>query len=229
MKLLILGKGKTGAVVAEIAQERGHQIVALDSKENAGASALGVEHLERQKIDAVIDFTTPTAVMENIHACARAKINIVVGTTGWYNEINSVRAIIEEAGIGMVYGSNFSVGVNVFFSVIRAAAAAVPFGYDAKLIERHHEQKKDKPSGTAVTLHKIIQETAGADAEITSIREGDVIGTHTVLLDSEFDTMMLVHDAKSRRGFASGAVQAAEWIKGKKGFYEFKDVFSEMK
>src|SRR5438128_7949920 len=113
MKLLVLGKGKTGAIVAEIVQERGHEIVALDSKENAGASALGVENLGKLGIDVVIDFTTPTAVMENIHACARAKINIVVGTTGWYNEINSVRAVIEEAGNGLVFGSNFSIGVSV--------------------------------------------------------------------------------------------------------------------
>jgi 4-hydroxy-tetrahydrodipicolinate reductase len=136
---------------------------------------------------------------------------------------------VEESKIGFVYGSNFSVGVNIFFEIVRAASAATSFGYDVKIIERHHEQKKDKPSGTAVTLHKVIQEASGADAEVTSIREGDVVGTHTVLLDSESDTMMLVHDAKSRRGFAEGAVRAAEWVKDKKGFYEFKDVFSQMK
>jgi len=229
MKLLVLGKGKTGSIVADIARERGHEVVALDEHDNAGASALTPEHLRKLATDVAIDFTAPDAVIENICACARAKVNLVVGTTGWYGHVSKVRELVEESKIGFVYGSNFSIGVNVFFEAIRAAAAAVPFGYEVKLIERHHEQKKDKPSGTAVTLHKIIQETSGADAEITSIREGDVVGTHTVLLDSEFDTMMLVHDAKSRAGFAAGAVRAAEWIRGKKGFYEFRDIFSEMK
>jgi 4-hydroxy-tetrahydrodipicolinate reductase len=229
MKLLVLGKGKTGSLVAQLAQERGHEVVAFDEHDNTGAAALSVENLRKLGIEVAIDFTTPAAVIENIHACARAKVNMVVGTTGWYSEIKPVRTLVEESGIGLVYGSNFSVGVNVFFDIVRAAAAAVPFGYTVKLVERHHEQKKDKPSGTAVTLHKIIQEACGADAEITSVREGEIVGTHVMLLDSEFDTMMLVHDAKSRLGFASGAVRAAEWIQGKKGFYEFKDIFGELK
>ena len=229
MRLLVLGKGKTGSLVAELAQERGHVATAFDEHDNAEATALTRENLNRLAIDVAIDFTTPTAVIENIHACARAKVNMVVGTTGWYDHIPAARKTVEESGIGLVYGSNFSVGVNVFFDIVRAASAAVPFGYTVKLVERHHEQKKDKPSGTAITLHKIIQDASGADAEITSVREGEIVGTHVMLLDSEFDTMMLVHDAKSRRGFAGGALLAAEWIKGKKGFYEFKDVFAEMK
>lgn len=229
MKLLVLGKGKTGSIVADVARERGHEVIAYDEHDTADGSALSAENLRRLGVEVAIDFTAPDAVIENICACARAKVNLVVGTTGWYNHIGKVRELVQESGIGFVYGSNFSVGVNIFFDIIRAAASAIPFGYEVKIIERHHEQKKDKPSGTAVTLHKVIQEASAADAGITSIREGDVVGTHTVLLDSESDTMMLVHDAKSRRGFAEGAVRAAEWIKGKKGFYEFKDVFSEMK
>jgi len=157
MRVLVLGKGKTGSIVADIAQQRGHVVTAFDENDNAGAAALTGENLNRLAIDVAIDFTTPTAVIENIRACARAKVNMVVGTTGWYHQIDSVRAVVEESDTGLVYGSNFSVGVNVFFDIVRAAAAAVPFGYDVKLIERHHEQKKDKPSGTAVTLHKIIQ------------------------------------------------------------------------
>lgn len=229
MNILVLGKGKTGSAVAEIAQERGHTVSAVASNENANAAALSADNLRKLDIEVAIDFTTPEAVIDNICACARAKVDLVVGTTGWYKHLGKVRELVDESGIGFVYGSNFSVGVNVFFEVIRAAAAAVPFGYEVKLVERHHEQKRDKPSGTAVTLNKIVKETSGAEAEITSIREGDVVGTHTVLLDSESDTMMLVHDSKSRRGFAAGAVRAAEWIKGKKGFYEFKDVFREMR
>ncbi len=229
MKLLVLGKGKTGSIVADIARERGHDVVAFDEHDTQDSAALSPENLRKLGVEVAIDFTTPTAVIENVIACAAAKVNVVVGTTGWYQHLGKVRELVEESKIGFVYGSNFSVGVNIFFNIIRDAASAARFGYEVKIIERHHEQKKDKPSGTAVTLHKVIQESSGADAEITSIREGDVVGTHTVLLDSESDTMMLVHDAKSRRGFAEGAVRAAEWIKGKKGFYEFKDVFADMK
>jgi 4-hydroxy-tetrahydrodipicolinate reductase len=229
MNILVLGKGKTGSIVADIARERGHNLVAFDEHDTADVSALSAQNLHKLGIEVAIDFTAPDAVIENIIACAAAEVNLVVGTTGWYGNLAKVRELVEQSGIGFVYGSNFSVGVNVFFDIVRAAASAVPFGYDVKIVERHHEQKKDQPSGTAVTINKVLRETSEADAEITSIREGDVIGTHTVFLDSEFDTMMLVHDAKSRRGFANGAVQAAEWIKDKTGFYEFKDVFSEMK
>jgi 4-hydroxy-tetrahydrodipicolinate reductase len=228
MKLLVLGKGKTGSIVAEIAKERGHEVISLSSAENVGAAALSPENLHSMGIEAAIDFTTPTAVLENISACARANINMVVGTTGWYSELDYARRVVEQNNCGFVYGSNFSVGVNVFFEIARAAATALPFGYTAKLVERHHAEKKDSPSGTAATLQKIIKETSGTEPEITSVREGDTIGTHVMLLDSEYDTMMLVHDAKSRRGFAGGAVRAAEWLHGKKGFYEFKDIFKHL-
>src|SRR5262249_42102879 len=125
---------------------------------------------------------------------------------------------------------NFSVGVNIFLETIRAAAAALPLGYSARIMERHHTQKKDSPSGTAIIIQTLMGDAAAVSepVEIISIREGDVVGTHAVLLDSENDTMMLTHDAKSRRGFAEGAVRAAEWIGGKRGFYEFKDIFHEI-
>jgi 4-hydroxy-tetrahydrodipicolinate reductase len=228
MKILVLGKGKTGSIVAEIAKERGHEVISLSSAENTSAAALSPENLKSLGIDVAIDFTTPSAVLENVTACARAGIDMVVGTTGWYSELGSVRKLIEQSNIGLVYGSNFSVGVNVFFEIARAAATALPFGYTSKLVERHHSEKKDSPSGTAATLQKIVTETGGTEPEITSVREGDTIGTHVMLLDSEYDTMMLVHDAKSRRGFAGGAVRAAEWVHGKRGFYEFKDIFQNL-
>jgi 4-hydroxy-tetrahydrodipicolinate reductase len=228
MRVLVLGKGKTGSIVAEIAKERGHEAIAISSQENIAAAALSPENLKSLGIEVAIDFTTPTAVLDNISACARAKINLVVGTTGWYSELAYVRKLIEQSNSGFVYGSNFSVGVNVFFEIARAAATALPFGYTAKLVERHHAEKKDSPSGTAATLQKIIAETGGTEPEITSVREGETIGTHVMLLDSEYDTMMLVHDAKSRRGFAGGAVRAAEWLHGKQGFYEFKDIFKHL-
>jgi 4-hydroxy-tetrahydrodipicolinate reductase len=227
LKLLILGKGKTGSLVAEIAGERGHNVRVLDSKENPGGGGITPELVK--DLDAVIDFTTPDAVLKNISTCARLGANMVVGTTGWYSEIPYVGKLVEETKTGLVYGSNFSVGVNVFFEIARAAGSAAAHGYTIKIVERHHQHKKDAPSGTAVSIQQAIKEASGSEPEITSIREGETIGTHVILLDSPNDTMMLVHDSKSRRGFAEGAVKAAEWIRGKKGFYDFRQIFKELK
>jgi len=227
VNVLVLGKGKTGSLVAEVARERGHNVSAVDEFDNIDGSALTPEKLAM--IDVAIDFTAPSAVLDNIKACARAGKALVVGTTGWYGEIPVIKKLVEESGIGFIYGSNFSVGVNLFFEVARTAAAALNHGYRGQIGERHHTQKKDAPSGTAVVLQNVIQEASGHELKITSIREGDTVGMHFVVLDSPNDTIMLTHDAKSRRGFAQGAVQAAEWIAGKKGFYDFKQVFREMK
>jgi 4-hydroxy-tetrahydrodipicolinate reductase len=228
MKLLVLGKGKTGAMVAEIAREHSHYVTAIGAAENTGGAALTSDKLRH--IDVVLDFTTPEAVIHNITACAQAKTSMVVGTTGWHAHTGKVRELVELSGIGFVYGSNFSIGVNIFLEAVRAAATALRFGYDARIIERHHTQKKDSPSGTAITIQKIMGEVGSLTepVDIVSVREGDVVGTHAVLLDSDNDTMMFTHDAKSRRGFAEGAVRAAEWIAAKHGFYEFKDIFREL-
>ena len=139
-----------------------------------------------------------------------------------------IRKLVEPSGIGFVWGSNFSVGVNLFFAVARAASLGSKYGYELKIVERHHAQKKDAPSGTAVSLQQIIEAGGGAKPEIASIREGETVGTHVILLDGAHDTMMLVHDAKSRAGFAEGAVQAAEWVCGKSGFYDFREVFPQL-
>ena len=128
----------------------------------------------------------------------------------------------------MVYAPNFSVGINLFFDVARSAAAALQHEYFGQIFERHHAQKKDAPSGTAIALQRIVRDASGAELEITSFREGDVVGMHELVLDSPNDTIYVCHDAKSRRGFAEGAVRAAEWLLGKKGFFEFKDVWREM-
>ena len=224
MKLLILGRGKTGALVAEVARERGHQVHVMGAEQNPGGAALTPEALKA--FDAVIDFTTPQAVIPNIIGAMQANKPIVVGTTGWYDKLGMVRDLVRESNGALLYAPNFSIGVNIFFEVARAAAAAVKHGYAAHIVERHHAQKKDAPSGTAARMQQIIQETGGKALEITSIREGDVVGTHVMLFDSPNDTMMFTHDAKSRRGFAEGAVVAAEWLQGKRGFFEFKDVLA---
>ena len=153
---------------------------------------------------------------------------MVVGTTGWYAEMPRVRDVVISAGTGLIYGANFSIGVNLFFQVARASAAALQHGYHGQIFERHHAHKKDAPSGTAVTIQKVVGETSGVELEIISFREGDVVGMHELIYDSPNDSIYLCHDSKSRRGFAEGAVRAAEWIVGKKGFFDFKDIWQEL-
>jgi len=226
MNLVLLGAGKTGSVVAGVAGERGHQMKIIEIDENPNGAALTRAALAG--VDAVIDFTAPHAVLKNIEACTRAGTNMVVGTTGWYDHIPEVRSWVEQAGTGFLFASNFSVGVNVFFKAIAAAAAALKHGYRGDILERHHIHKKDAPSGTAVTMRQIVEKASGKRLEIRSEREGEVFGFHQLTLDSAADRIVLTHDATSRRGFAEGAVLAAEWIRGKKGFYEFKDIFDQL-
>jgi 4-hydroxy-tetrahydrodipicolinate reductase len=152
----------------------------------------------------------------------------VVGTTGWQQHLGEVRAGVEEAVTGFLHGANFSIGVNVFFEAVQAAAEAAAHGYSGQIFERHHEQKKDAPSGTALVLQKIVRAKTGAELEITSFREGDVVGLHELIFNSANDRIYLCHDAKSRRGYAEGAVLGAEWLSGKSGFYEFKDIWREL-
>jgi 4-hydroxy-tetrahydrodipicolinate reductase len=228
MNILLLGRGKTGSLVAEVARERRHHVVVAGAAENASGKALTAEKL--RETDVVIDFTTPACVVGNIEACVAAGKNMVVGTTGWYGELDRIRQLVESHGTGFVYAPNFSVGVNLFLDVARTAAAALQRDYSGQIFERHHVHKKDAPSGTAMALQRVLREAGGKneDLEITSFREGDVVGMHEVVLESSADRIYLCHDAKSRRGFAEGAVRAAEWLAGKKGFYDFKDVWREL-
>src|SRR6266702_3905941 len=228
MKLLVLGRGKTGSLVAEVAAERKHQVRVVSSKENPTCAVLAPETL--QDIDTVIDFTTPHVVVPHIEACIKAGKNMVVGTTGWYHDLDRIHALVEHHKTGFLYAANFSVGVNLFLDVARAAAAALHHDYSGQIFERHHAQKKDAPSGTAIAIQKVIREAVGQNEglEIISFREGDVVGLHEVVLESLADRIYLCHDAKSRRGFAEGAVRAAEWLAGKEGFYDFKDVWREL-
>ena len=230
MHLLILGRGKTGSLVAEVANERRHHIDTLSDVENANARALTPEFLAR--FDSVIDFTEPAAVVPNAEAVIRAGKNMVVGTTGWYEQIPQLREKVLAAKTGFLYGSNFSIGVNLFFEIAQTAAAALKFDYSGQIFERHHVQKKDAPSGTAITLQKVIRAASGTskseDVEIVSFREGDAVGMHEVVFNSVNDRIYLCHDAKSRRGFAEGAVRGAEWLQAKSGFYEFRNIWREL-
>src|SRR5712671_7144555 len=225
MNLLILGRGKTGSLVAEVAHSRRHHLRVFFAAENAGASALTPDALAAT--DVVIDFTTPAAVIANVEACIHAKKNLVVGTTGWYDQVPRLREMVLSAETGFLYGSNFSIGVNLFFEIVASAGTALKYDYSGQIFERHHEQKKDAPSGNAITLQKIVRETGEREIEIVSFREGDAVGMHEVVFNSAGDRIYLCHDAKSRQGFAEGAVRGAEWLAGKTGFHEFRNVWRE--
>ena len=228
MNILLLGRGKTGSLVADISAQRKHHTRILGATENANCAALTPDNL--RQIDTVIDFTAPHCVLANIEACINCGKNMVVGTTGWYQHRDRVRALVEQHKTGFLYAANFSIGVNLFYEIARTAAAALHHGYTGQIFERHYAHKKDAPSGTAIAIQQIMHEVAPEQEplEITSFREGEVVGFHEVILESAADRIYLSHDAKSRRGFAEGAVRAAEWLLGKKGFYHFKDVWQEV-
>ena len=222
---MVLGRGKTGVLVAELAKGRRHEVYSLGSQDNPDGRALTAATL--QEIDVVVDFTTPHAVIPNLIRCVEAGIPVVVGTTGWYQHMDKVRELVRERNGAVLYGSNFSVGMNFFFKAMQAIAPILKHGYRGSIVERHHVHKKDKPSGTAVTIQKIL-ETSGEKVEVASVREGETVGMHLVMLDSPNDTILFTHDAKSRAGFAEGAVRAAEWIKGKNGFWEFPEIVDQL-
>jgi len=233
MNLLLLGHGKTGSLVAEAARQRGHQTQIAGSKENEACAALTSDKL--QGVDMVIDFTTPHVVVAHIEACVRAGKNMVVGTTGWYAEIDRIHKLVEQHNTGFVYAANFSLGINLFLDIARASAAALRHDYTGQIFERHHVDKKDAPSGTAMAIQRVIREACEKDKtdenaclEITSFREGEVVGMHEIVFESAADRIYLCHDAKSRQGFAEGAVRAAEWLEGKKGFYDFRNIWREL-
>jgi 4-hydroxy-tetrahydrodipicolinate reductase len=225
MLFLVLGKGKTGSLVAEVARERGHGVRALDINENQQASALTAPNLAG--VDVVIDFTTPSAAVENIRAVLALGCRIVVGTTGWYAQLPELRAIAQRRGGGLLYGTNFSMGVQKLFRL--TAELARIEGYKFSISETHHTSKLDAPSGTAITLKEIISSVQpGINVPIESHRVGDANGEHIVTARSEHDVIELRHDAHSRRGFAIGAVRAAEWLCAKSGVWEFREIFDQL-
>jgi 4-hydroxy-tetrahydrodipicolinate reductase len=228
MNLLILGRGKTGSLVAEVARARRHHVRVLSAADNVGARALTAEALAG--VDTVIDFTTPTAAVANAEACIRAKKRLVIGTTGWYDAVPRLREMVLAANTGFLYGSNFSIGVNLFFEIAATAGVALKYDYSGQIFERHHAQKKDAPSGTALTIQKLVRESCNKeeDIEIISFREGDAVGMHELIFNSACDRIYLCHDAKSRQGYAEGAVRAAEWLASKTGFFEFRNVWREL-
>jgi 4-hydroxy-tetrahydrodipicolinate reductase len=226
MLFLVLGRGKTGSLVADVAAEHGHGVRVIGEEENRAASALTGPLLAA--VDVVIDFTTPQAAVENLRACLANGAHVVVGTTGWYTHLNDLKRICERRHAGMVYGTNFSVGTQALFRATRDLATGMP-GYKFSISETHHTGKLDAPSGTAITLKEILQKASPAlEVEITSTREGDSCGIHVVEARSEDDVITLRHEAFSRRGFALGAVRAAEWLAGRTGCWNFTEIFEQL-
>ena len=225
MLILVLGKGKTGSLVAEVARERGHGVRSLDINDNQHASALTAPHLAG--VDVVVDFTAPEAAVENMRAVLALGGRIVVGTTGWYGRLAEIKALAIQRGGGLLYGTNFSMGVQKLFRL--TAELAKLDGYRFSIDETHHTSKLDAPSGTALTLKEIIVAARpGIEVPIESHRVGDAKGEHIVRAVSEHDVLELRHDAQSRRGFALGAVRGAEWLLGKSGAWEFREIFDQL-
>lgn len=225
MKIALIGYGKMGHMIESIARERGHEIVSIIDQNN-------LEEFESNAFasaNVAIEFTTPQTAADNILRAWKAGVPVVCGTTGWDVEAMRREATRREGdGIGLLWSSNYSIGVNILFALNRQLAKfmeAYP-DYTPHMTEVHHIHKLDAPSGTAKTLQEAIGDDRLKIKDIESIREGEVAGIHTVVWDSEIDTISISHSAKSRKGFALGAVIAAEWMKGKTGWHDFSEVIS---
>lgn len=229
MKIGLLGYGAMGRLVDDLARAKGHEIVLTIDIEDAGMSA-GELATRLGACDVVIEFAIAGAVRKDVEAAAKAGVPIVVGTTGWQSQVDEIRRLVEQHNGALVYGANFSVGVQVFYRI--ASRAAELFrdvdSYDAFIEEAHHKRKKDAPSGTGVQLHNLVTEKLKRDVPVSSTRAGYIPGTHLVGFDSVADQITLTHTARSREGFATGALMAASWIVGRQGVYEFADVFDEI-
>jgi len=226
LNLALLGHGKMGKMIAQLAPRHGFGVrLILTSQSNKDGSGLNPENL--RGIDVCLDFTTPGAVVENIPRVAALGCNLVVGTTGWSGHLGEVRKAIEGSGVGMVYAANFSIGVQLFYRLAeRTAEVFSGFRmYEPYLVEAHHRFKKDAPSGTALEIKRRVEpRLAGREVPVSSIRAGYLPGTHEFGFDSESETVLLRHTARSRQGFAEGALYAARWVVGKKGLFNFADI-----
>ncbi|RQO64569.1 4-hydroxy-tetrahydrodipicolinate reductase [Pedobacter sp. KBW06] len=244
MKVALLGYGKMGQIIERFALERGHEVVLKISADNLD----DLNKANLSKADVAIDFSAPDAAIGNIYACFEANLPIVVGTTGWYGQLQEVKNECLSSNNTLLYGSNFSIGVNIFFHVNKVLAKLMSNfpAYDVQVEEIHHTQKLDSPSGTAMTIAEGIIEELDGKTEwvnelvgspfedvikkeqvlIESHRIENVPGTHTVVYSSEVDDIELKHTAHSRAGFALGAIVAAEWLQNKQGFYNIADIFN---
>lgn len=228
MRILVLGHGKTGKLVAEVAHERGHGVHVLDAKENPDAMSLTPAFVAG--FDVIIDFTTPDAVIQNMRACLATGARMVIGTTGWYSRLPDMQSLAERKGASLLYGTNFSIGVQLMLELAAQLGSSLKHaGYTFSIDETHHATKLDAPSGTAQTLADTVAHATGLpDITIASHREGDAAGEHILRAQSNADTLTLTHTSTSRRGFADGAVRAAEWLHDHPGIHNFKDIYQQL-
>ena len=226
MNIALVGYGKMGKMVESVAQQRGHTVVArFDIDNNVDGAGLTAESLAG--VDAAIEFSTPETAIINIRCLVALNVPTVVGTTGWLAHLDEVKQLVATHDAALVYGSNFSIGMNLFFKLAGEAAAlfARYAEYDPFLLEAHHKFKKDAPSGTALSIAQQLRTSYGDRTPVASvIRAGHFPGTHEVGFDSEADTVTLTHTARNRTGFATGAVLAAELLQGKRGCFEFPEL-----
>lgn len=229
MKLAIIGYGAMGQLIETLAKNKGHETVGIIDETEANLSF--EELAERLKsADAAIDFSIAEAVQKNVEACCLADISLVEGTTGWNSQVDDIKQFVDENNGSFVFGANFSIGVNLFYRVVDYASAlfAKFDDYETFIEEQHHSRKVDAPSGTALKLKDIVAEHIKEDFSVAATRAGNIPGTHRVGFDGNADQILLEHFARSREGFASGAILAAEWVVGKKGFWEFTEVMDEI-
>lgn len=229
MKLALIGLGKMGILVEEVAAAKGLEIAGRFT----GARPLADDDETRRLLGrdtVLVDFSAPDAVIATVRAAAGLGLDLVIGTTGWHHRLDEARRMVEKAGTGVVYGSNFSLGTHLFFRLVEHAARlfAAAADYDPFVQEAHHRFKKDSPSGTALVLQRQLEERyRGRQVPVVSLRAGHIPGTHVVGFDSAVDSIRLEHSARSRRGFAEGAILAARWIAGRRGFHTFEDVLND--
>ena len=229
MKIALIGTGNMGEMVAVLARRRGHEITASvdELQRDLGATELA-SFLSGNEV--AIDFSGARAVERNVEACMIAGVPLVEGTTGWNDQLDEVRTAVERYNGALVYGANFSIGVNLFYRVTEFAAeifSRFP-EYEVFIEEQHHSRKKDAPSGTDLKLEMIVSQQVQREISISSTRAGNIPGTHRVGFDGPADQVLLEHTARSREGFAAGSIRAAEWIVNKKGFFEFGEVMDEI-
>lgn len=225
MKVALIGYGAMGKLIANLLENQGDEVAVIIDYKDANLSA--AELAEKLKgADAAIDFSTAEAVLRNVEACLWAKVPLIEGTTGWNSEKETVKNLVEQHDGTFVFGANFSLGVNLFYRIVAHAAelfAKFP-DYETFIEERHHSRKIDAPSGTALKLKDVVSQHITKDFSVSATRAGNIPGTHIVGFDGTADSIELTHTARSREGFAAGAILAAKWAVGAKGFYEFTEV-----
>jgi len=225
LRLAIVGDGKMGRAINDLARERGFVVtVMLGAADNPDGTAISRARLGEAEV--VVEFTEPEAAPANIIAAARAGYPVVAGTTGWATRLDEVRSAVTEANGALVHAPNFSIGVNLFLAIAAAAGRIMRSApeFDAHILETHHAAKKDAPSGTAIALERSAAAALGRSIPTSSVRTGHVPGTHELSFDGAFEQLRLMHMARDRRVFADGALRAAMWVRGKRGIFTMRDV-----